>query len=178
MKYVPWVALLVLGILAGRALFPRTVTVTELVTIPGSTDTVVVTTTELDSIEVVRFRDRPVVTTDTLVLRDTVFLAGDTLEALPLQWRLRALAAGHRLDMPTFVSGEALAYDGRLTRLQSVEQYPVTLGPVRQIWTDERGIHVDFGEWPEPPKTCGTWCRLQWGLGGLAAGIVLWEVAR
>jgi hypothetical protein len=178
MKPIAWIAIAVLFALAVRAVWPRTVTVTEIITLPSQTDTVLVESTAIDSVERIVYRDRPpVFSTDTLTLRDTIYITGtDTIAALPLRWRLIALHAGHRLDSPTYVSGEALAFDGRLTRVQSVEQFPVTLGPVTDIRTDASGIHVNFGAWPEPPKTCGTGCVARWVLGGLAAGVIVGSV--
>jgi len=178
-KYLPWIAVCVLVALGVRQFFPRTVTVTETIRLPTTTDTLFITDSQIDSVYVERFRDRPVFQTDTTVLRDTVYLTRqDTLSALPFSWRLTALDAGHGLDSPTLVQGEGLAYDGALTRVQTVESYPVTLGPITEIRTDSLGIHVNFGTWPAKPKTCGAWCRISWGLGGLAAGVILWEVAR
>jgi hypothetical protein len=177
-KYVPWIAALVLGVLLGRALFPDTRTVTEIVRLPSNTDTVTVTVTELDSVEVVRFRDRPVFSTDTLVLRDTVWRAADTVPAMPLTWHLTRLQAGHSLDTPTYVSGVAYRYGDVLERIETFESYPTTLGPITDIIADSAGIHVNFGSWPTPPKPCAFWCRAQYAIGGLAAGVIVWEVAR
>lgn len=177
MKYVPWIAVAVLAFLIGRALAPAGTT--ETITLPGTTDTVTVTTTVLDSVEKVVFRDRPVVTTDTVILVETRYVTRpDTLTVLAPRWRLTALEAGQSLTEPTYVSADLLRYDGALTRIQSVEHYPVTLGPVEAIRTGPGGIRIEFGTWPEPPRTCGVGCRLQWALGGFAAGVVLWEVAR
>ena len=174
MKYLPWLAVAILAGLIGRALFPVTDTVVEFVHLPGSTDTVTLTVTQLDSIEVVRFRDRPVFQTDTMVLRDTVLITlPDTIQTLPLRWRLTALQAGHSLDEETLVLGDLLGYDGALTRAQTFESYPVTLGPVTDIRTDSLGIHVRFGTWPEEPKSCQFWCVARWTLGGLAAGVII-----
>ena len=170
MKLAGWIAVAVLAALLGRQLFPRTETVTEFITLPSQTDTV--TVSKLDSIEVVRFRDR-VVFEDRVII-DTVWRTRpDTLDTLPLTWYLTRLQVGHRLDTGTYVSGEGLAYDGALTRVQTFEQYPVTFGPVTDIRTDSLGIHVRFGEWPVEDKGCQFGCILQWSLGSLAAGVVI-----
>jgi hypothetical protein len=178
-KHLPWIAAAVLLALLVRAVFPKTVTVTETITLPSNTDTVTVTVTVLDSVEKVVFRDRPVFTTDTLVLRDTVRVtAPDTVTVMPLTWYLTRLQSGHGLDSPTLVSRVGLKYDGSLTRSYALDQYPVTLGPVTDIVADSTGVHVNFGTWPDQPKSCGFGCKAQWLLGGLAAGVILWEVAR
>ena len=172
MKYLPWLAVAILAGLIARWFFPVTNTVTEYIRLPSQTIYDTVEVSRIDSVEVVRFRDRPVPVE--IILRDTVWLTiPDTLEALPFKWYLTRLQVGHSLDTPTYVSGVGLAYDGALTRAQTFEQYPVTLGPVTDIRPDSLGIHIRFGSWPEPPKTCGVGCVAQWTLGGLAAGFLL-----
>ena len=173
-KYLPWLAVAILAGLIARWLFPVTDTVTEYIRLPSQTIYDTVEVSRIDSVEVVRFRDRPVFQTDTMVLRDTVLITfSDTIQTLPPRWRLTALQAGQGLDSKTLVLGDLLTYDGALTHAQTFESYPVTLGPVTDIRTDSLGIHIRFGSWPEPPKTCGVGCVAQWTLGGLAAGFLL-----
>ena len=174
-KYLPWLAVCILVALGARQFFPRTVVVTEVSQLPGKTvfDTVEVST--IDSVIVERFRDRPVHTT--IILRDTVWRTlPDTVNTLPFTWYLTRIQGGHSLDSPTYVSGEGLAYDGALTRVQTFEQYPVTLGPITDIVADSVGIQINFGTWPEPPKTCAFGCKAQIAVGFLAGGYLLGRI--
>ena len=172
MKLAGWIAVAVLAALLGRQLFPRTETVTEFITLPSQTMYDTVTVSKLDSIEVVRFRDR-VVFEDRVII-DTVWRTRpDTLLTLTPRWRLTALQGGQGLDKPTYVSGDLLQYDGALTRVQTLDKYPVSFGPITDIRTDSLGIHVRFGEWPVEDKGCQFGCILQWSLGSLAAGVVI-----
>lgn len=177
MKTLGVIAIAVLAALLVREVFPKRVQVTEIVRLPSQTVYDTVTETVVDSITRTVFRDRPVFNTDTIVLRDTVWRSlPDTVSALPFTWYLTRLKAGHRLDTPSYVVGEGLQYNRALTRTQTFERYPVTLGPVEEVWTDAAGIHVKFGEWPPEPQTCGTWCVAKWTLGAVAAGVIVGSV--
>jgi hypothetical protein len=178
MKRLPAIAALLLAGLLGHSLFPKTNTVTEILRLPSVTDTVVVTATDIDTLVETRFRDRVVFNTDTIVLIDTVWVATDTLLTLPPRWRLTALDAGQSVSEPSLVSSDLIEFGDVLTRSSRVEQYPVTLGPVEAIRTDELGVHIDWGEFVVPDPGCRFWCKTKIALGGLAGGVLIWELAR
>lgn len=133
---------------------------TETIQLPGSTDTVTVTQERLDTLWRERTETREVVTTDTVVLADTIFRTEvDTVALLEPRWYLtQARIAQSRGDTSyyrlTWLSADSTA----LERREQVERH-VTLGPVREIRTDSAGLSVDYGEF----RSCGGW-----NLGGLS----------
>ena len=172
MKTVGIVAVAVLAFLVGMQLFPRTVTVTDVLYLPGTTDTVYTDVVEIRTVVDTLFPEPP--EPEIRIIADTIWLTRvDTVEAMPFRWYLTALTAGHSLDEESYVHSTGLGFDGVLTRAESLEQFPHTLGPITDIRTDERGVHLSWGTWPEEPKTCGTWCVVKWTLGGVAAGVIV-----
>lgn len=128
-----------------RWLFPRT----ETVQLPGETEVDTVT------LEVVRdrwrtrvetrWRDR--VTTDTLVVADTI------TETVPVyipvlrgRWYLDSASIATERGDTSFYALTWLEGDSTgIQRAERVESH-ITLGPVTQIATDAQGLHVDYGE--------------------------------
>lgn len=141
-------ALLVAGVLA-RELFPKT----ETLTLPGRTDTVTVTRTQMDTVVETQVRTRTVEVhdTDTVVLSDTVWqTAVETVAVLSPRWYLDTLVAGReRGDTAVYQTTFLAADSSGIMRRDAVERQ-VQLGPVRQVSMDAEGLHVEYGE---PPRS-------------------------
>lgn len=179
MKTQHWIivaASVVLTAVVVRALFPKTETRT--LTLPGSTDTVEVTRTDLDTLWRERVEWREVATTDTVVLADTVFqTAVETVTVLPGRWYLDSARLAQSFGDTSYYALTWLEADSAdrngIRRRNAIERH-VTLGPVRQIATDSSGLSVDYGEFPGPG--CGFGCKLQWGLGGASVGVLTYII--
>lgn len=146
MKRIALVLVLVAAVVGlTRFLWPRT----ETLRLPGRTDTVTVTSAELDTVWRTRIRDRwrEVATTDTLTLVDTLWQTKvETVAVLAPRWYLdSAKIAAERGDSSYYALTWLAADSGTVRRRDRVERQ-VTLGPVRQIATDSSGLHVDYGE--------------------------------
>lgn len=142
------VAIVAAGFLA-RELFPKT----ETLTLPGRTDTVTVTQTEMDTVVETQVETRTVEVhdTDTVVLSDTVWqTAVETVAVLSPQWYLDTLVAGRERGDTAVYQTTFLAADSTgIIRRDAVERQ-IQLGPVRQVSMDAEGLHVEYGD---PPRS-------------------------
>jgi hypothetical protein len=159
----------VLGLLLGANLFPKHITEYETITLPSTPDTVLVQDTIIET----RWRIREVVTTDTLNLTDTVRITIerpiDELNRLFID----TIQVGEFFGDSTYVATTRIRADSTgLFRTDELHRL-ITIGYLRSLAATPEGIEVDFAEFPKPPPSCNLGCRLQWGLGGAAAGLIL-----
>ena len=171
-------ALVAAGFLA-RELFPKT----DTITLPGRTDTVTVTRTEMDTVVETQVRTRTVEVhdTDTVVLSDTVWqTAVETVAVLSPRWYLDTLVAGtERGDTAVYQTTFLAADSGSIVRRDAVERQ-VQLGPVQQVSMDRSGLHVEYGDPPRSGVSLpfglsvspGLMCGATGGLGVLGGFII------
>jgi len=177
MKYVPWIAGLVIALLIGRNVFPRERVVTEYVQGPTVTDTIYVRELQVDTL--VRYRDR--VLSDTVRIPYEVIISDPVVIAcpdLPPQRGITRLEAGHSLDTADVALFDLRHNGTALTRTQEVQRLWVPPGQYLTYLEASDPLRVDFQPFPKQPSGCGFWCRAQWLLGGVAVGVVGWELAR
>ena len=162
-------AVAVLGLLLGRALFPRHVTEYETITLPSTPDTVLVQDTVIET----RWRIREVVTTDTLNLTDTVRITIERPIGELNRLFIDTVQVGEFFGDSTYVATTRVRADSTgVFRTDELHRL-ITIGYLRSLAATPEGIEVDFAEFPKPPPSCNLGCRLQWGLGGAAAGLIL-----
>lgn len=170
------VAVAILSGLGVRSIWPKTVTETETVRLPSSTDTVRDTVIDRDT--VFRRLIDSVQTTDTLVLADTVWQT-DTVQVPRLEprWYVDSASFGQQMQDTSYIAVTWLKADSSgLYRQDALERHIATPGPVRSITADARGVSVDYGEWTEPEEGCRLGCKAQWLLGGASAGVLAYIV--
>lgn len=139
-----------LAVAGTRLLWPRT----ETVRLPGSTDTVTVTREHLDTVWRTRVETREVVTTDTLVLADTILMTEvDTVAVLPPRWYLDSASIADARGDTSYYALTWLAADSTAVERRDAIERHVTLGPVREIQTGPGGLSVEYGTF----ETCGGW---------------------
>lgn len=177
MKWLPYAAGLVLALLVGRNVFPRTETITEYVQGPTVTDTVHVPRLEIEQYVVTRER----------VLSDTVRVPYEVIISdpvtipcpdLPPQRGITRLEAGHSLDTASVALFDLRGNGVDLTRTQEVQRLWIPPGQYLTYIEATDPLRVDFQPFPKQPESCGFWCRAQWALGGVAVGVIGWELAR
>lgn len=159
------VAVAILSGIGVRSIWPKTVTETQTVRLPSSTDTVRDTVIDRDT--VFRRLIDSIQTTDTLVLADTVWQT-DTVRITGLEprWYVDSASFGQQMQDTSYIAVTWLKADSSgLYRQDALERHIATPGPVQSITADARGVSVDYGEWPEPPNRCTFGCKAQLVLG-------------
>lgn len=171
----PILAAILIGGLFVRIAFPSTRTRT--IRLPSNTDTVTVTETELQTLTDTVVKWRETVTTDTVLLTETIHET-DTVRiaVLPGRWYLDSLQAPAELGETAVFSLTYLEADSAgLARSDRLERQ-VALGPIREVQTDSAGLHVEYGEFPEPG--CEFGCQVERVLLGVGLGVLGWELVR
>lgn len=65
---------------------------------------------------------------------------------------------------------------GRVMRTDAMVRHPAPPGPLKSVAMDSLSLHVDYADqWPDTGG-CGFGCKVQWGLGGAAAGTLAYIV--
>lgn len=172
---VPILVAMVVGGLIVRFAFPQTRT--HKIHLPPETDTVTVTETELQTVTDTVVKWRETVTTDTVLVTETIHET-DTVRVatLPGRWYLDSLQAATEPGERSVFSLTYLAADSAgLVRSDRLERQ-VALGPIAEVHTDSAGLHVDYGEWPEPG--CDFACQLERVALGVGIGVLGWELVR
>lgn len=166
-------AAFVLGGLLVRSVFPVTVVEQQVVRVPLTPDTVFVTDTLVERQTVFRDRIRPVVTTDTLNLTDTVFVALERPLGALNRLFVDTVTVGEFFGDTTYIATTRIRTDTAGVFRQDELHRLVTTGTLRSLAVSDSLVEVDFIPFPKPPSTCNLGCRLQWGLGGVAAGLIV-----
>ena len=170
---IPWLALVVLVALVVRVAFPK------VVTLPGvpiiTTDTIIVDHFDVDTIIEVRTRT----ITDTVTLTHSVLISEPVYIAPPDLPRTRGitrLTVGESHGDTTLVSIVDLWGDGTQIGVQESVEKLYTPGPLLYLEASDP-MRYDFGTFTEPEQ-CGFGCKMLWAAGGLAPGVIVWELAR
>lgn len=172
---IPWVAFAVLLALGARAVFPKVVTVPGIPVIV--TDTQYVDRVVIEEVERVIWRDR--VTTDTVRLVHEVLISQPVYvpgPELPRTRGITRLSVGESHGDTTTVAYVDMWGDGAETAVQRSVEKLFTPGPLLYLEASDP-VRADFGTF-EQSESCGFGCKMLWAAGGLAAGIVVWELAR
>jgi hypothetical protein len=162
-------AVLVLGVIFGSQACPRTVTETEILTLPSTPDTVFVQDTIIET----KWRIRDVVTTDTLNLTDTVTITIERPVDQLNRLFIDTVTVGQYLGDTTKVATTRIRTDSSGVFRQDELHRLITIGHLRSIAATDSAVEVDFIPFPEPPKSCGFGCKMTWGLGGTAVGVII-----
>ena len=172
---IPWLAFAVLLALVVRSAFPKVETVPGVPIIV--TDTVMVDHIIVETITRDMWRDR--VTTDTVTLTHEVIISEPVYFPAPELPHIRGithLSVAERHGDTTLVGVVDLQGAGTQIAVQRSVEKLYTPGPLLYLEASDP-IRYDFGTFTEPDP-CGFGCKMLWAAGGLAAGVIAWELAR
>ena len=172
---IPWLALVLLVAIGTRLLFPVQVTVPGIPTIVTDTQYVEHVIVEQRIKELWRER----VITDTVNLTTEVVISDPVYFPAPELPRIRGithLSVAETYGDTTEVAVLDVQAAGSDIAVQRSVEKLYTPGPLLYLEASDP-IRYDFGTFTEPDP-CGFGCRMLWAAGGMAAGVIVWELAR